>query len=62
MTTSTQQDNIDLLCFKAISEFVNDLGEIFSNRQHSLKLYSRLIKKTTLSHHEYTSVQVVLYI
>lgn len=43
------QDN-ELLCFKAITNFVNDLGEIFSNRQHSLKLYSRLVKKTTLSH------------
>lgn len=43
------QDN-ELLCFKAITNFVNDLGEIFGNRQHSLKLYSRLIKKTTFSH------------
>ena len=39
-----------LVCFKAISNFMLELGELFSKQQRSLKLYCRLIKKTTLSH------------
>lgn len=42
--------NHNLLTFKAISSFVSELSEIFSEKNHSLKLYSRLINKTTLSH------------
>ena len=40
----------NLMCFKAISTFTTELGDLFSARQKSLKLYSRLISKTTLSH------------
>jgi hypothetical protein len=40
----------NIITFKAICTFVNDLSEIFGNENHSLKLYDRLIKKTTLSH------------
>lgn len=39
-----------LITFKAISNFTKDLAEIFASRQHSLKLYSHLINKTTLGH------------
>ena len=39
-----------LVNFKAIVDFVNNLGEMFSKEQHSLKLYSHLLNKTTLSH------------
>jgi len=39
-----------LIIFKAISNFTNSLGELFGERQRSLKLYCRLINKTTLSH------------
>lgn len=39
-----------LIAFKAISNFTNSLSEIFGGNQRSLKLYSHLIKKTTLSH------------
>ena len=42
--------NHNLITFKAISTFVTELSEIFSEKNHSLKLYSRLIIKTTLSH------------
>ena len=42
--------NHNLLTFKAISTFVTELSENFSEKNHSLKLYSRLINKTTLSH------------
>jgi hypothetical protein len=38
--------------FKAIQNFVSDLGEFFSSEIHSLALYERLINKTTLAHVE----------
>lgn len=40
----------NLLTFKAISTFITELAEIFSETNHSLKLYSRLLNKTTISH------------
>ena len=42
----------NLMAFKAITTFSNELNENFgSNKQnHSLKLYDRLISKTSLSH------------
>jgi hypothetical protein len=43
-------ENSDLLTFKAISEFVEELGECFGKKQKSLALYARLISKTTISH------------
>ena len=39
-----------LVCFKAISNFTSELGELYSSKQRSLKLYCRLIKKTTIVH------------
>lgn len=39
-----------LVAFKAISTFTNDLGSIFADKQHSLRLYCHLLNKTTLSH------------
>lgn len=39
-----------LACFKAISNFTSELGEVFSKKQRSLKLYCRLINKTTIVH------------
>jgi hypothetical protein len=39
-----------LLTFKAISNFVNELNELFGDKQRSLKLYARLINKTTIAH------------
>ena len=41
-----------ILCFKAISDFTTELGELFSKKQHSLQLYCRLISKTTIVHDE----------
>ena len=40
----------NLLTFKSISKFINDLSEVFSNQQHALKLYQRLVNKTTINH------------
>ena len=45
MTTLT---DIEQSTFKTICTFINDLGEIFSD--HELKLYERLVQKTTLKH------------
>ena len=39
-----------LVTFKAICGFTTELSEQFGKKQHSLKLYSRLISKTTLAH------------
>ena len=46
----SNSSDYNLLTFKAISKFVNELAEIFATDNHSLKLYNRLIQKTTLSH------------
>lgn len=40
----------NLICFKAISNFVNELEEIFAKKHRPLKLYARLVNKTTFSH------------
>jgi len=40
----------NLSTFKAISTFTNDLSEIFGGENHSLKLYQRLLNKTTITH------------
>jgi hypothetical protein len=42
----------DLLTFKAISNFVTELNELFGKKQHSLMLYARLINKTTIMHEQ----------
>jgi hypothetical protein len=39
-----------LISFKAISTFINELVEVFGEEQHQLKLYARLISKTTIAH------------
>lgn len=39
-----------LIVFKAIVTFVNDLNDLYSKDQHSLRLYCHLLNKTTLAH------------
>jgi hypothetical protein len=41
-----------LITFKTISNFTNDLGDVFSDKHRPLKLYVHLINKTTLSHEQ----------
>lgn len=41
----------DIITFKKISDFIRDLGEMFSKKQKSLQLYVRLIDHTAF-HHE----------
>jgi len=43
-------DNYNLVIFKEISKFTNDLCSIFGNESHPLKLYNRLVYKTTIAH------------
>ncbi len=43
-------NDFNLVAFKAISKFINDLGEIYALTDHQLRLYQRLINKTTLNH------------
>lgn len=40
----------ELLAFKAIAKFTMELSELFGDKQRSLKLYSRLVSKTTIAH------------
>ncbi len=39
-----------LITFKAISNFTNDLAEVFEDKHRPLKLYAHLINKTTIAH------------
>lgn len=40
----------NILTFKTINDFVNELTEIFGASNHALKLYQRLLDKTTINH------------
>lgn len=40
----------NLITFKAIINFINDLNSLFGENHHSLKLYHHLITKTTFAH------------
>ena len=43
-------NDMHLVSFKAISSFTTELGNLYSKQQRSLKLYCRLINKTTIVH------------
>jgi hypothetical protein len=49
-STSTTLSDMEQSTFKTIRTFITDLAEIFSVSHHELKLYERLIEKTTLKH------------
>lgn len=42
----------NLITFKGIINFINDLNSLFGESQHSLKLYHHLITKTTFAHNK----------
>jgi hypothetical protein len=46
----TTLSDIEQSSFKTITTFVSELSEIFSSTHHELKLYDRLIQKTTFKH------------
>jgi len=43
-------NDTSLITFKAISNFVTELAQVYQAKHKPLKLYQRLISKTTLSH------------
>lgn len=43
-------EDTNLMSFKAVASFVNDLDEVFGKRQKSLALYNRLLQKTGIVH------------
>jgi hypothetical protein len=43
-------EDTNLIAFKAVASFVNDLSEVFGKKQKSLALYGRLIQKTGIVH------------
>lgn len=43
-------EEVSLISFKAICNFINDLSSVYGKNQRSLKLYERLINKTQISH------------
>lgn len=49
-SSSSTLSDIEQSTFKTIRTFITDLAEIFSSSHHELKLYERLIEKTTLKH------------
>ena len=46
----SQVNDNSLVAFKAITNFVLSLEEVFGRKFRSLKLYARLLQKTTLTH------------
>lgn len=42
----------ETLAFKAIYDFITDLGDLYGAQQKSLKLYTRIIKKTQFSNED----------
>ena len=53
----------NIIAFKAISTFTNQLSEIFGSdkQNHSLKLYDRLIGKTSISHDKAIQKHIELF-
>lgn len=51
--------NNNIVAFEAISNFVTELSSVFDN--HSLKLYERLISKTTPSHDKFVKKHLELF-
>ena len=54
-------NNTDLIAFNTISTFVSELGKEFSSKHKPLKLYWRLIRKTTLSHEKVISKHLQVF-
>ena len=50
-----------LIAFRAISNFVKDLADEFSDKYHSLALYNRLLEKTTVNNDKIIQKHVSLF-
>ena len=42
-------DDFNLICYKAICGFIQDLNEVFGTKIHQIALYTRLIEKTSIT-------------
>jgi hypothetical protein len=45
-------DNREVIIFKALNEFIQDLFSFYGEKYHPLALYARLLEKTTFNHSE----------
>jgi hypothetical protein len=54
-------NNSSLIAFKAISNFTQEIGQIYSAKHRGLKLYCRLINKTTLSHENAIEKHIIVF-
>ena len=54
-------DTLSESTFKAISDFVKDLGDVFGDENQPIKLYSHLLSKTTLAHVEAVSKHINIF-
>lgn len=48
----------NLVAFKAITNFISDLSQVFAEKNRSLALYNRLLEKTGISHEKAISKHV----
>lgn len=55
------KSNSNTIAFKAISSFVIDLSSVFGDSNHALKLYERLLCKTTLNHDKAIAKHIELF-
>lgn len=51
----------NLIAFKAITTFTNELDETFGKQNHPLRLYNRLLAKTTISHDKAIKKHIELF-
>jgi hypothetical protein len=58
-----KKNSIDynLLIFKTINTFVNELSDIFSAQNHPLKLYQHLLEKTTVNHEKVIEKHILAF-
>ena len=58
-----KKNSIDynLLIFKTINTFVNELSDIFSAQNHPLKLYQHLLDKTTVNHEKIIEKHILAF-
>lgn len=54
-------DDNTIIAFKAINDFINELGSVYGNKQKSLKCYKRLISHTQISHQEVIKKHVSIF-
>lgn len=54
-------EDLSLLTFKAICNFVNDLAEVFGSKHKPLKLYKRLINQTQIAHDQAIKKHITIF-